>query len=311
MESDPGPFSELLKTLGVPLIVDDLYSLEPSSLATLQPLHALVFLFKYVGGTDERGGGQGTYDDDFPGFFARQAVNNACATIAVLNGICNIPSLQMGPELTELLSFTTGMDPQTTGEAITSSSFLRSAHNNLSPPPAVSLDGLNLPKVAEDAYHFVVYLPVTGTLYELDGLKRSPVKHGSWDDTLSGEGWLTKAREVIENRIATYPAGSVHFNLLALRTDPLPVLKTQLAEAEAASNHALASELVDKISLENDKRARWAFENSLRRHNHVGLAHSLLLALAKLGRLDSSIEVGKVKMKERLAKAKETGMDDD
>jgi hypothetical protein len=64
--------SELLRTLGVPLIVDDLYSLDSETLAALQPLHVLIFLFKYVGTTDEAGGGQGVYDHSFPGFFARQ-----------------------------------------------------------------------------------------------------------------------------------------------------------------------------------------------------------------------------------------------
>jgi Ubiquitin carboxyl-terminal hydrolase, family 1 len=41
-----------------------------------------------------------------------QVVNNACATLAVLNGLCNIPSLPMGQELTDLIAFTAGMDPQ-------------------------------------------------------------------------------------------------------------------------------------------------------------------------------------------------------
>ena len=65
-------FSELLKTLGVPLQVDDLYSLDAESLVLMQPIHALIFLFKWVAGMDESGGAEGTYDDEFPGFFAHQ-----------------------------------------------------------------------------------------------------------------------------------------------------------------------------------------------------------------------------------------------
>lgn len=87
-ESDPGVFtqvlstyyshsftdsySELLKTLKVPLIVDDLYTLERDTLASLQPIRALIFLFKWVAGGDERGGADGVFDDDFAGFFAHQ-----------------------------------------------------------------------------------------------------------------------------------------------------------------------------------------------------------------------------------------------
>ena len=173
--------------------MDDLYSLDTETLASLQPIHALIFLFKWVSNADESGAG--TYDDDFPGFFAHQTVQNACATLAVLNALLNIPSLKTGPQLEELQSFTEGMDAQTRGLAITSSEFLREAHNSLSPPSVVSLEDLRLPKTKEDAYHFVVYIPVAGSLYELDGLKRSPVRHGEISE--SGEGWVAKARCVV------------------------------------------------------------------------------------------------------------------
>lgn len=182
--------------MDLPLIVDDLYSLDSDSLAALQPLHALIFLFKWIpSSSDAPAQRAGTDDPDFPGFFAHQVVNNACATLAVLNALGNIPSLQSGPQLAELLQFTAGMDPQTRGLVITSADWLREMHNSLSPPNAFSLDGLGLPRKAEDAYHFVVYLPVMGALYELDGLKPHALRHGGFDE--SGEGWLKKARSVI------------------------------------------------------------------------------------------------------------------
>ncbi|KAJ7232769.1 ubiquitin carboxyl-terminal hydrolase [Mycena haematopus] len=307
-ESDPGVFTELLKTLGVPLQVDDLYSLDPESLAALQPIRALIFLFKWIptsGDASTTAGGE--YDRDFPGFFAHQVVQNACATLAVLNALGNIPSLTTGPQLAELNAFTTGMDPQTRGMVITSADWLREAHNSLTPPNAISLDGLGLPKTSEDAYHFVVYLPIMGSLYELDGLKEFPVRHGSYGET--GEGWLQTARKTIEARIATYPAAALEFSLLALRDDPLPLLESQLSTLHDSE----AAEIVVQISNENSKRERWAFENSLRRHNHVGLVHALVVALAKAGQLESSKESAKKVMKERIEarKAKGADMSDD
>lgn len=188
--------SELLKSLGLPLIVDDLYSLDPDSLASLQPLHALIFLFKWVPASSDSAAPPraGTDDPEFPGFFAHQVVNNACATLAVLNALGNIPSLHGGPQLTELLQFAQGMDAQTRGLVITSADWLREMHNALSPPSAFSLDGLGLPRKSEDAYHFVVYLPVMGALYELDGLKPYAIRHGKVEQT--GEGWLKTARYI-------------------------------------------------------------------------------------------------------------------
>lgn len=190
--ASPRVSSELLKTLGVPLVVDDLYSLDAAVLSEFQPLHALIFLFKWVATGSAQPSIGGEYDPDFPGFFAHQVVNNACATLAVMNAIGNIPGLKMGPQLAELLSFTAGMDPQTSGMAITSSDWLREAHNALSPPSAISLEGLDLPKTAEDAYHFIVYQPYAGSVYELDGLKEAPVNHGAFSE--DGEGWVAKAR---------------------------------------------------------------------------------------------------------------------
>lgn len=168
----------------------------------------------------------GTEDPDFPGFFAHQVVNNACATLAVLNALGNIPSLDCGPQLGDLLQFTSEMDPQTRGLVVTGSDWLREMHNSLSPPNAFSLDDLGLPKRTGDAYHFVVYLPVMGAVYELDGLKPHAFRHGGFDET--GEGWIKTARfdinysnlvlvphfflrEVIEARINTYPVGAVCF----------------------------------------------------------------------------------------------------
>ncbi|KAF7428535.1 hypothetical protein PC9H_007759 [Pleurotus ostreatus] len=308
-ESDPGVFTELLRRLGVPLIVDDLYSLDSESLALLQPLHALIFLFKWIpeSASDSSSASSGVPDPEFPGFFAHQVVNNACATLAVLNALGNIPSLASGPELAELNSFTTGMDPQTRGLVITSADWLREAHNALSPPSAISLDELGLPKKSEDAYHFVVYLPFMGSVYELDGLKQHPVNHGPYPE--AGEGWLQRARQVIEARIATYPPGALEFSLLALRDDPLPALQAQLTQLQSAGLDSEAAEIVARLANENSKRERWAFENSLRRHNHTGLAYGILLALAKAGMLGKAKDEAKQVMKTRLEKRRERGED--
>ncbi|KAL1942797.1 hypothetical protein VTO73DRAFT_5037 [Trametes versicolor] len=310
-ESDPGVFTELLKTLGVPLIVDDLYSLDSESLAELQPLHALIFLFKWVAGESSVPSSGGQYDPEFPGFFAHQVVNNACATLAVMNAIGNIPGLTKGPQLAELLEFTTGMDPQTSGMAITSSDWLREAHNALSPPSAISLEGLDLSKTSEDAYHFIVYQPYAGSVYEMDGLKEAPVNHGAFSD--SGEGWVAKARDVIQARIATYPAGALEFSLLAVRDDPVPRLQEQLAQLQAAGRQSEAAELVVKLANENSKRERWAFENSLRRHNYLGFIHALLLSMAKAGKLEGAKEGAKRALQERIERKKkgESLMDED
>ncbi|KAG8831878.1 hypothetical protein FRC17_002416 [Serendipita sp. 399] len=280
--------------------MDELYTLDFAVLASeplysVSPIRALVFLFKWAADreVDDIGEGQsrgprtgGVYDPDFSGFYAKQAsifywftkeiiplvVQNACATLAIVNALGNIPDLPVGNELGDVFSFGVGMDPLSLGEVLTSSSDLRRIHNSLSPPAAISLDGLNLPKgEAEDAYHFVVYVPIGDDLYELDGLKRYAVNHGKIADI-----WVEKALSVIQQRIELYPAGSIEFNLQAIRPDPLPILSSSLPpELTPAEAQELRHE-------EEAKRRRWEFENALRRHNHLGLAIGLLQALAKV-----------------------------
>ncbi|KZT61994.1 hypothetical protein CALCODRAFT_490546 [Calocera cornea HHB12733] len=312
-ESDPAVFTALLQSLGCStLIVDDLWTLDdPELLASLQPIHALIFLFKWIGGGEEEEGGElkggGRYDEDFPGFFAHQVVNNACATIAVLNGVFNVPSVPMGADLTMLREFSAGMDPLMSGYSITNSAPVRNAHNALSSTAnsPFSIDpSLHDQNEKEDAYHFVVYVPVAGQLYELDGLRRAPVAHGGWE---GGEGWLDVARRTIQKRIGSYPPGSLHFSLLAVRTDNLPGMEAQLGKARAAGEEGVASDLAARIYTEKSKRAQWEFENALRRHNHVGLIHSLLLGLAKAGGLDSAVGKARQKMSERREKAAKSG----
>ena len=53
------------------------------------------------------------------------------------------------------------------------------------------------------------------------------------------------------------------------------------------------------------------FENSLRRHNHIGFIHALLLALAKGGKLEEAKENAKKTLAERIAKKGDAAMDED
>ena len=47
------------------------------------------------------------------------------------------------------------------------------------------------------------------------------------------------------------------------------------------------------------------FENSLRRHNHLGTIHALLLAMAQAEILDGAVDNAKTKMTERIKAARE------
>ena len=93
------------------------------------------------------------------------------------------------------------------GHVVGNSELLRTTHNSFSnsSPFSIARDPSG-EKDKEDAYHFIAYVPKMGCVWELDGLKSGAVRHGSCEE---GEGWVKKATEIIQDRIATYPPGSV------------------------------------------------------------------------------------------------------
>lgn len=169
----------------------------------------------------------------------------------------------------------------------------------------------------EDAYHFISYVPIDGELYELDGLKRTPISHGRIDGDPESD-WTDRARQVIEARIKSYGGNEVMFNLMAICADQVDTLQRRITAIQHTQGSAASGdtgtdlagdmrvELIDlqgRLQEELEKRQRWTFENTLRRHNHLGLVHALLVALAKDGMLKEATEDARKAMKDRQEKA--------
>lgn len=79
--------------------VEELWSFDPENYEHLKPIHGLIFLFKWLPGNDETGTivPDGTTDI----FFAKQVINNACATQAILSVLlnCDHPDIKLGKNL--------------------------------------------------------------------------------------------------------------------------------------------------------------------------------------------------------------------
>ncbi|MEQ2292237.1 ubiquitin carboxyl-terminal hydrolase [Ameca splendens] len=112
MESDPGVFTELIKGFGCKgAQVEEIWSMEPENFENLKPVHGLIFLFKWQPGEEPAGSiVQDSRLDHI--FFAKQVINNACATQAIISVLlnCSHPDMLLGDTLTEFREFSLSFD---------------------------------------------------------------------------------------------------------------------------------------------------------------------------------------------------------
>lgn len=314
IESDPGVFTEVLQGVGCNHVeLEELWSLDEATLMQLQAsgsVYGLIFLFKWESPKKASESSSATKreplsEDVIPPnlFFAHQTMTNACATQAILSVVLNsgLTPEQLGPTLSEFQSFTTSFPPQLKGEAIGSSEDIRKSHNAFSRKDAFLADErFHIRTGDEEAFHFVSYVPLDGTVYELDGLQKGPIPVGTYTAS-EPTTWLNVAREAIQERMSA--GAEIKFNLMAVIQDQRVDLKRKLAELENDNDKAAEhSEVVAALAQQDAKHKQWELENQRRRHNYVPLCMEILKGLAKVGTLPSLITEAKEKQNEKLAK---------
>lgn len=280
--------------------VEELWSLDKELFAELKPVHGLIFLFKWV--QDDEPAGPVVTDDRLDNiFFAKQVINNACATQAILSVLfnCSDPAMELGPILSDFKSFCASFDPYLKGLTLTNSSQIRTVHNSFARQTLYELDSKSPNK--EDVYHFVGYVPIDGRLYELDGLKEGPMDLGACG---AGQAWLDDARPIIEKRIQKYSEGEIHFNLMAVVSDRQQVYEKKIADLrehqmDESASEAEIARLQDLMQEDQRKKQRYKVENIRRKHNYLPLIVSILKKLGETGQLMPLYEKAKQRAAER------------
>lgn len=205
--------------------------------------------------------------------------------------------VDIGPHLRSFREFAMNLPPDLRGEVLSNSEEIRTAHNSFARSAPFADETQRRPDEGDDAFHFIAYTPVRGTLYELDGLQPAPISHGA----CSAAEFPTRVMEVLQRRVARYDATEIRFNLLAVVRD-LRARAREVGDAEM-------------LAREERKRREWRFENALRKHNFVGFSGEVLKAVvgAKLaqgeGGYEGWVEGAKAKMRRRIEERKR-GTDD-
>lgn len=261
-------------------------------------------------------------------FFAQQITNNACATQAILSIIMNtIPNgtfkhADLGTMLSDFYAFTQELPPYYKGMAITSSAQIRNAHNSFTNTndTFMALNQFDQEKELKgkgEAFHFVAYVPVNGTVYELDGLQKEPIVVGSMadidnDDNNNSNGlikkyqWLSIARKAIQQRMMTIGAdkGDVKFNLMAVTSDRRSSLQhvcdacqenLEVPELANTQMSTLFFAAVNEMQAQEQKRLQYKRENQRRRHNYYNLILNVLKELQRMNQLEKTIQLAKEK----------------
>lgn len=301
IESDPGVFTELIRGFGCTGVqVEELWTLDDETLEAMKPVHGLVFLFKWRAG--EEPDGSIVKDDRLDEiFFARQVINNACATQAILSILLNMnhPDAQLGETLSSFKDFSKQFDPALKGLSISNSDPIKTVHNSFARQQMFEFDN-SMKDDDKDSFHFVAYLPINGRLYELDGLKEGPVDLGA----CTHDQWLKSVQPIIQRRMQKYSTEEVHFNLMALVSDRKLAFEKQLADLTAqktagAQVDLLLQETRMKLSAEEEKQRGYKVENVRRRHNYLPFVVELLKILAKKGDLVGLTDKAKTLTKQR------------
>ncbi|RZF47126.1 hypothetical protein LSTR_LSTR005204 [Laodelphax striatellus] len=306
IESDPGVFSELIKEFGCSGVqVEELWSLDSEDFEKLKPIHGLIFLFKWV--PDDEPSASVVKDSRLEKiFFAKQVINNACATQAILSILlnCKHPDLVLGPTLTEFRDFSQSFDGYLKGLALSNSQKIRSVHNSFARQTLFEFDSKNSSK-DDETYHFVGYVPIDNRLYELDGLKDGPIDLGPIPADVPD--WIHVVRPIIEKRIKKYNEGEIHFNLMALVSDRKLKYEKRLAELEGVPGSEVEIQRLQLLLEEEETKVRqYRIESVRRRHNYLPLIVELLKMLAREGQLLPLYERAKQKAIDRHAKKVKT-----
>ncbi|KAJ3336016.1 Ubiquitin carboxyl-terminal hydrolase bap1 [Gonapodya sp. JEL0774] len=277
IESDPAVFTELISQLGVAGVqveeVFDITSLEGSD----ANIYGFVFLFRYEGATTLPPD-VSVAPDDGTVFFAKQIIQNACATQAILSILMNA-DIELGPMLTEFRDFTSMLDAETRGLAITNSEQMRHVHNAFAgSDPFVNEGSSNDPEDAEELFHFVSYLYRNGAVWELDGLRSGPINHGPATPTT----WISQLSTILQRRMSAQPT-NIKFSLQVLRRKPLDILTEKLRAGAESMTDVERRDIETDVEVEKEKLERWGRENGRRRHNFLGFTLELLNQMAKAG----------------------------
>ena len=213
MESNPDVWNSFLTSLGVESKwrFTDVWGLDPEMLAMVpQPVAAVILLYPISENTEKFGrekvASSGAISDEV--FFMKQTVGNACGTVGIVHSLLNNTNrIDVGDTLKTFYSRCDGVSYDDRAKLLEESDAIASKHQS------AAETGQTAPPSADERVnlHFVAFVSVNGSMYELDGRKEQPVNWGCCTDN----ELLGCAAKACQEYMACDP-GDLRFTVVAL-----------------------------------------------------------------------------------------------
>jgi len=220
LQSNPEILNTYLRRLGVPddWNVVDVLGLDAELLEMVpKPVAALILLFpcseKYEAHRLAEDEQLKQNPQEFPKdlFYMKQTIHNACGTCALIHAISNNKGIHLQDGiLKKYLNVARDLTAIERGILLEQDTSFMEEHENLSSegPDDTNREGL-------ENHHFIALIEKDGELYELDGRKSLPIKHGP----TSPETFLEDAAKVCKEFIARDP-DELRFTVGAITRTP-------------------------------------------------------------------------------------------
>ncbi len=103
---------------------------------------------------------------------------------------------------------------------------IREVHNSFARPDIFLMDDKKPAShsSSEDLFHFIAYVPIDGSVYEIDGLQEGPYHLGSYD----GVDWMPHVKKAIKERIALFSNNEIRFNLMSIQKSKKAIYSQQI-----------------------------------------------------------------------------------
>lgn len=207
MESNPEVMNSFLRRVGVKphLNVVDVLGFDEELLSMVEGKVEGILLCYPI-----KEGPQGQLDTEADLYFMRQTIRNACATMAIIHLLanqCSDNDFESNSSIKEFIKDSQQLEPEVKASKFENCDTIATAHEKS------SVEGQTEAPAASESveYHFISIINHKNYIYEMDGRKQGPIKHGSTSEAT----FLKDAIEVVK-KFVNLDSGNPNFSMQAI-----------------------------------------------------------------------------------------------